>query len=65
MEVDTDRVLDIIELCFLTIDKEVRNRAAHYSGKPADIVANEAIEEINARFKEHSIGYQYADGILI
>jgi hypothetical protein len=64
-ERETDRVLDIIELCFLTIDKEVRNRPAHGSGKSADIVANEAIDEINGRFREHSIGYQYADGILI
>ena len=34
-------------------------------GRRAVDVADEALEEINARFKEHAIGYQYTDPYII
>jgi AbiJ N-terminal domain 4 len=62
----TDDALSIIELSFLVIDREVR---AKYDYLPAECGVtqhpDEAIEELNHRFKEHAIGYQYVDGILM
>jgi hypothetical protein len=63
-EEDTDKVLDIVELGFLTIDIAVRGRG-WIQGKDASEIADDAIDEINARFREHAVGYQYSDGRVI
>jgi hypothetical protein len=31
----------------------------------ADEIADNAIEELNARFKEHGVGYQFSDGTIV
>lgn len=58
--------LDIIELSFLAIDRVVR-LFDQYQISDAKIAqdADEAIEELNRRFQEHGIGYQYVGGILV
>lgn len=58
--------LDLIELSFRYIDRVVRKEGQwrwERSGitEPPD----EAIAELNARFLEHSLGYQYAGGDII
>jgi hypothetical protein len=62
----TDDALSIIELSFRVIDGAVR---ARYDYLPAECRVTQhpdkAIEELNHRFKEHAIGYQYVDGILM
>ena len=61
---DNEKVLDVIELVFRVIDVFVRHE--DYQGiviprsNPDD-----AINELNERFLEHGIGYQYESGILI
>jgi hypothetical protein len=60
--------LDIIELSFRNIDRVVRNSQQYrYLGVSRGVTQtpDEAIEELNARFREHAIGYQYSNGILI
>ena len=62
----TDRALDIIEFTAVLIDSyfrklDVAERAANGITQDAD----EALDELNARFREHSIGYQYEQGRLI
>lgn len=60
---DTEKALDVIELCFRIIDKLVRNHLYEYqkpSQKPDD-----AIRELNQRFKEHGVGFQYEQGSII
>ena len=63
---DTYHALDLIELTFRTIDTVIREfnhndiRASNISQKPDD-----AILELNQRFHENSVGYQYASGELI
>jgi hypothetical protein len=54
----TEQVLDIIEFVFhnLSTLKLTKVNARHFK---------EAVEELNLRFREHSIGYQFAGGQII
>ncbi|HEY2583082.1 MAG TPA: hypothetical protein VGI43_14825 [Mucilaginibacter sp.] len=64
-ETNTEKVLDAVELCFLVIAKggtDTQNYSYHVEKK---INAGQAIGELNDRFKEHAIGYQYEAGELI
>jgi hypothetical protein len=66
MAADTAGALDIIELSFRVIDKGVRQldfhdiKNAYIKQDPDD-----ALEELNQRFRERGIGYQYVEGILV
>jgi hypothetical protein len=59
----TDKALDVIELTFRAIDSYTRNYEYLYRAD-ANEIANAAIAELNARFKEHGIGYFYSDRTL-
>ncbi len=63
---DTERVIDIVELCLRAIDKRVRNNRDEYRGifrHTRD--PDEVIHEINHRFREHGVGYEYVSGEII
>ena len=64
---DVDQVLSLIELAFLTIDKAIRKEIAqapsYRTGVRIDI--DEILKELNYRFQEHAIGYQYAGGQIV
>lgn len=66
MGADTDGVLDIIELSFRAIDRGAR-RFGPYDLRLSQIeqTADDAIEELNVRFREHGIGYQYVESEII
>lgn len=66
MSADTDGVLDIIELTFIVIDATVRE-FDRYNQELAHLTqdADSAIGELNHRFLEHGIGYQYVKGRII
>jgi AbiJ N-terminal domain 4 len=61
---DGNQVLDVVDLTFKAVQTlEGNNQFKHYSEpliSPAD-----AIEELNQRFKQHGIGYQFESGVLI
>jgi hypothetical protein len=60
----TDKALDVIELTFRSID--VFTRDFNYLARQnAGEIADQAIEELNGRFKEHGIGYFFADRRII
>ncbi len=61
---DNDQVLDAIELSFSFIDKFTRNYA-YLSRDGANEAADAALSELNYRFKEHGIGYQFVSGEII
>jgi len=66
MGADTDGTLDIIELSFRVIDHLAREFSRHQqqrAGIKQD--ADDAIQELNHRFREHSLGYQYVDGKIV
>ena len=57
-EQDVEKALDAVELSFGVIDYATRER--HYLHRDdASEKADEAIEELNLRFKEHGVGYQF------
>lgn len=59
----TEHVLDFVELTFKLIDYTYRNRIEFL--KNSKITADEAIGELNLRFREHGVGYQYESGKII
>ena len=63
-EGDYEKIIDVIELTFRYIDKLTRGWD-HRNQKNASKIAGEAILELNIRFKEHAIGYQFDSGEII
>ena len=66
---DIDQALSLIELSFLCIDTVVRKDGySYYRGdweRGAKQTPDDAIKELNYRFHEHAIGYQYAGGQIV
>lgn len=63
-EQNTEQVLDVVELTFRVIDGFTRGYN-YLDRHDADSTATNAIEELNFRFKEHSVGFQYIDRNII
>ena len=63
-EKDYEKVLDVIELSFRAINIITRDYSYLHKAN-ASQCADAAIEELNARFQEHGIGYQFIDGKII
>ncbi|TGP31525.1 hypothetical protein EN828_25390 [Mesorhizobium sp. M2D.F.Ca.ET.185.01.1.1] len=61
---DTEQVIDAIEISFKIVNGFVR-RDGYLGRSDADRVASEAITELNARLKEHGVGYQFLDGEIV
>ena len=61
-EDNVEKVLDVIETSFDAIDLPVR-KSPHIHN-PSELADN-AIKELNARFLEHRVGYQFSDGQII
>lgn len=64
-EKSVERVLDIIELSFRLIDTEIREDRYNWSNKGITQYPDDAIQELNKRFQEHGIGYQYLNGKIV
>ena len=63
-EKNVERALDAIELSFRVIDRMTRDRN-YLNRNNGSKIADEAIEELNTRFQEHGIGFQYTNGTII
>lgn len=65
LDTETDFALDVIELSFRAIDTAVR-RMDDYTRREAGMrqSPDEAIDELNARFREHKIGYEFCGGMI-
>ncbi|MBN3897837.1 MAG: hypothetical protein HWQ41_21980 [Nostoc sp. NOS(2021)] len=61
---NTNQILDVVELSFRLIDTFYRQNNIKYLCKPK-ITPDAAIEELNFRFREHGVGYQYESGEII
>jgi hypothetical protein len=66
LQSDGDGLLDMIELAFKVIDRAVR-RLSHTEMEESEIqqTPDDAIEELNHRFREHALGYQYMGGKIV
>ena len=73
---DTAKVIDVIEVSFRYIDQVIRTKfhvstadvldkafgTSHRDISPDSISPDEAIDQLNRRFREHSVWYQYESG---
>jgi hypothetical protein len=64
-ETDIEKILDIVELCFKYIDKIIKPDDNYSDNTVLDLTPDEAISDLNDRFKEHAIGYQFESGEII
>jgi hypothetical protein len=62
-EQDPEKALDAIELSFTVIDRMTRHLGYLNRHNPSEL-ADDAIKELNFRFREHGVGYQF-DGEII
>ncbi len=66
---DLEGMLDIIELTFHVIEMEMPEITARYSQSDYDLKIilspEQAVQELNRRFQQHGVGYQYVGGQLI
>ena len=60
-EQNVDKALDVVELCFTIISTQ--SRSNEYNIRKLD--PDEAIAELNARFKENGFGFQFEVGKII
>lgn len=61
---DTEKAIDAIELSFQVINAYTR-RFDYLRRRDADSIANDVITQLNSRFKEHAIGYQFLDNRIV
>lgn len=61
---DPEKILDAVDLSFRYVDRVTRNYD-YLNRSKASERADTAIEELNARFREHGVGYQFVDGEII
>ena len=60
---DTKKAIDVIDISFQFIDDYVRGHPAEfYDG---EISPDDAIAEMNQRFQDHGVGYQFTSGKII
>ena len=63
---DYERAIDIIEFFFKYIDLVIKADYSVYSNyTTVQIKPDDAISELNERFKEHGVGYQYQEGQIM
>ncbi len=60
-----EKIIDIVELTFKIIDNLIRNDTQYNFYSTVKINPDQAIEELNQRFKEHGVGYQFESGEII
>ena len=60
---DMYEAIDVIEESFKIIDNDVRSRPLEFAN--SKISPDEAIDELNYRFREHGVGYQYESSQIV
>lgn len=61
---DSEKVVDVIQVSFHAINTIVRQNYMAFHGL-ATVNPDEAISDLNQRFKEHGIGFQFESGQII
>ena len=62
---ETDEVIDVIELSFKFIDRFIKNNREYKKYTNVKIEPEDAISELNVRFKENGIGYSFDGNEII
>jgi AbiJ N-terminal domain 4 len=63
-EQETEKVLDAIEISFRVINRMTRVYDYLHRERASEL-ADEALAELNGRFQEHAVGFQFVDGEII
>ena len=63
-EKNLDKIIDIIELSFKVIN-QITSKRSYLARQNAPRIAKKGIEELNDRFKEHGVGYQFIENEII
>lgn len=62
-DASTDHALDLIEVSFRLVDRLIRKMPPHERQLcGVELNPDEAINELNERFREHGLGYQFVEG---
>ena len=61
---DVNKALDVVEITFRAI-ANVTTQIDYRNNTRRQMKPDDAIKELNARFKEHGVGYEYASGEII
>ncbi|CAN7352790.1 hypothetical protein LJR143_001860 [Pseudoxanthomonas sp. LjRoot143] len=64
-EKSTERALDVVELCFKFIQLVIPENWSYVNNTRRSIEPAAAVAELNERFKEHGVGYQFESGEII
>jgi len=64
-EQSSERALDVVELCFKVINKVVAVDHSYQNNTVRQIGAGNAVIELNERFQEHGVGFQFESNELI
>ncbi|WOB06952.1 STM4504/CBY_0614 family protein [Piscinibacter gummiphilus] len=64
-EESVERAIDVIEVCFKVIDTYIRDEYRYQNNTKREVQPDAAIEELNTRFKEHGVGYQFEANEII
>ena len=64
-EESTERALDVVELCFKFINAVIADNQSYRYNTDRKIEPDDAVLELNERFKENGIGYQFESNELI
>jgi hypothetical protein len=64
-EESVERALDVVELCFQLINGYVRDNQTYQYNTNRTLNPDEAIAELNERFKEHAVGYAFESNELM
>jgi hypothetical protein len=66
MNCDVEHALDIIEVAFVGIDAIIRQWGQYeLNNSKISMSSDDAIEELNERFREHGIGYEFSNGRIM
>lgn len=64
-EDSVERALDVVDICFKAINGYIRNNFEYKGCTCERTDPDEAIAELNARFKQHGVGYQFESNEII
>jgi hypothetical protein len=64
-EESTERALDVVELCFKIINSYIPDNQGYKYNTDRKLEAEDAVSELNGRFKEHGVGFQFESNELI
>ncbi|AFI67371.1 Uncharacterised protein [Burkholderia pseudomallei] len=64
-EESVERALDVVEICFKVIQVFIEGNWSYKHNTERKIEPEDAVSELNERFKEHGVGYQFESGEII